>query len=1209
MKSRTTPMILAVILALIVLAGVTWALAWRKPSIAVAEASAPAASQGLPVPYLNHPEVVDAPFDNPPFPTIDGAIAPGEYAGADRVTFPGHGVYYDEVEVFFVEDGLYLYIAFDVPLYDLSSGSSYVDVYLDLDHDHVMGSNDYLLRVGDSGLAREYTPTVGGLWGGETNPVGWTAAMTNSLVNGGWQVEYRIEYAKLGISAGTFKELGLALGTVDQELHFWPPDARATDLTLWGSLVSSSEWGISPITGGPFYWKPGPWEDYAISGMPDFDQRQNSWFTPTSAISTHCGPVAMANSLWWFDSKFETLTGTSPLSSISDSYRLVTSYNPGGWDDHDPQNVIPLVDDLANNYFGTNQGVQGTNVINMFYGTHQYLRDHGLWDDYVVTLVEKPDFDWVADEVMRSEDVILLLGFWQEQPPGSGTWTRLGGHYVNVAGVDPIGPMIAFSDPYVDAAEGGLVPGHVLSGTLILPHLGGHGSFVHNDAGNVSHDIYPVVPTNSPGGKWGPDLYPWNWFIDWFFPASVINPHPSLPPGPLPFDFGLSVQVEVEFALTVSPYTWKSSGYWEPDATDPVSGTWRYWEDYAPNGVPDFNQRQDQWIHPLSITWSYCGPVAAANSLWWFDSKFEPLPVGPPQPPPPPPPAPPLSPPPPAIPAAPLMPGAMPPADGYPLVLSYWGPGADDHDPANVETGLPSPMPPPQPLPWPPAPTALPSEFVDELAAYFDTDGQLSGIVHAGTVITDMYVGIEQYIIDRPDPSLPPGITLRQGYVITMTHSPDFWWVAEEIEHSEDVILLLGFWQNQDGDWVRLGGHYLTAVGVDKQGGYIGFSDPWYDGVEWAWPYAYPQGTPVVIGRAADGWMYLHTPYYSHPAHMHNDAGNISHDVYRARSTDSPGGVWGPWGYLETWEGNFEAQNGGKTGTYSSTYPLPQTEVDGAIAVSPVADVWVTKSATPTTLNAGDTVTFTIQFGNYGSLPAEDVVLTDTLPSGLTNATFAGYWTSNGLTVTHRVGTTLVWDLPDLAWLEWGIITVTAEVDPSHAWTGQDTITNAIEISTSSIEQYQITELANTDDVVLTVETPDLSIVKTVVPTGTVAHGDWVTFTITYSNAGTVTAYNIVITDTIPLSLTNAYTTSVGPVITATGSTNYVWQVANLAPGTGGVITITAQVDNTWPFITSMQNDAIIDALYDPNTSNNQSTVTVPVRVIKVYLPVVVRIH
>jgi uncharacterized repeat protein (TIGR01451 family) len=498
---------------------------------------------------------------------------------------------------------------------------------------------------------------------------------------------------------------------------------------------------------------------------------------------------------------------------------------------------------------------------------------------------------------------------------------------------------------------------------------------------------------------------------------------------------------------------------------------------------------------------------------------------------------------------------------------------------------------------------------VEELAAYFDTNGQMSGRAHTGTDLVDMYIGIEQYIVDRQDPSipLPPGITLRQGYVITMTESPDFWWVAEEIEHSEDVILLLGFWQKQSGDWKRLGGHYITAVGVDKQGGFIGFSDPWYDGVEFNWPYAYPNGTPTVIGRAADGWLYRHTPYHSHATHIHNDAGNVSHDVYRARATDSPGGVWGPWGYLETWEGNFEAQNGGKTGTWNGTLTDLQAEVDGAIAVSPVADVWATKSATPTTLNAGDTVTFTIQFGNYGSLAAENVVLTDSLPSGLINPSFVGYWTSNGLTVTRQPVTTFTWNLPNLDWLEWGIITVTAQVDSAYAWTGQNTITNTIEISTDSIEQYQITELSNSDDAVLTVETPDLSITKTVVPTGTVRHGDWVTFTITYSNAGSVTAYNVVITDTVPLSLTNAYTTSVGALITATGSTNYVWQVSDLAPGTGGVITITAQVDNTRPFISSMQNDAIIDALYDPNTSNNQSTVVVPVYLGKVYLPLVMR--
>lgn len=51
--------------------------------------------------------------------------------------------------------------------------------------------------------------------------------------------------------------------------------------------------------------------------------------------------------------------------------------------------------------------------------------------------------------------------------------------------------------------------------------------------------------------------------------------------------------------------------------------------DYSPNGVPDFDQKQDNWIYQPSGAWTYCGPVALANCLWWFDSKFEPSPVDP----------------------------------------------------------------------------------------------------------------------------------------------------------------------------------------------------------------------------------------------------------------------------------------------------------------------------------------------------------------------------------------------------------------------------------------------------------------------------------------------------------------------------------------------------------------------------------------------------
>ncbi|MEA3458441.1 MAG: hypothetical protein U9R21_07160, partial [Candidatus Thermoplasmatota archaeon] len=677
----------------------------------------------------------------------------------------------------------------------------------------------------------------------------------------GWSVEFGIPFTKLGISPGIFKELGLALSNGGPgPTYYWPAGADGADPDTWGSLVSSSDWDT-------FYWKPGPWEDYAPSGMPDFDQNQQGWLA-------YDGPAAAANSLWWFDSKFETLTGTMP-PVISDTYRLVRSY--GLWDDHHYSNTVPLIADLAQTYFGTNQGITGTDPISMFHGIHRYLRDSGLWDDYIVTLVDHPAFEWVADEVMRSEDVILLLGFYEWKDPdgipgtGDEYWARVGGHYVNVAGVDPIWGQIAFSDPAIDAAEMGW-PGRVLSGTLILPHTPGHASYVHNDAGNVSHDIYFVMDTDSPGGDWGPAEYPLAW-EPWLFLGA--NPNPFID---MEEYEETELQVEVEFALAVSPYTWKSSGEWLPEGDDPIWGYWQPWQDYAPNGMPDFDQKQDSWQSMLTPQWTFCGPVAAANSLWWFDSKFEPNPISP-----------------------------LPYNDNYPLVQSYglW----DDHDPLNVDDPT---------TPWPPG-----GEFVEDLAMRFDTDGIASGAIHAGTLITDVYTGIEQYITDHG---------LRQGYVITQVKSPEFWWVAEEVEVSEDVILLLGFWQNQnpgpdDPHWVRLGGHYVTLPGVDKQGGFVAFSDPWFDRIGQTWPYAgigSMPGWPSYMGRVADGWLTPHPPYHSHAPEVHNDAGNVSHDVYNVVGTDSPGGVWGPEGYVEGWSSieNFIGQNGEQTGDLVPTMTI-----------------------------------------------------------------------------------------------------------------------------------------------------------------------------------------------------------------------------------------------------------------------------------------------
>jgi len=225
-----------------------------------------------------------------------------------------------------------------------------------------------------------------------------------------------------------------------------------------------------------WYWKPGSWLDYAPNGVPDFDQKQANWGFPPpipfpSGQWTYCGPVAAANSLWWFDSKFEPSPIPPPIKN--DNYFLITPYLP--WlglnlDDHDPVNVggmfapanpappwgpAPpgLVDDLAW-YFDTDgrrtmtAGRKGTQVQDMSIGLQWWLyggnphwgfspagpRYGNYYDDYHVQLVQAPSWNWVVDEVERSEDVVLLLGFYREMGPG--LFERIGGHFVTVAAKD-----------------------------------------------------------------------------------------------------------------------------------------------------------------------------------------------------------------------------------------------------------------------------------------------------------------------------------------------------------------------------------------------------------------------------------------------------------------------------------------------------------------------------------------------------------------------------------------------------------------------------------------------------------------------------------------------------------------------------------------------------------------------------------------------------
>jgi hypothetical protein len=300
-----------------------------------------------------------------------------------------------------------------------------------------------------------------------------------------------------------------------------------------------------------------------VDGMPDFDQKQDSWVNGQNQWSW-CGLVAAANCLWWYDSKFERIWlwghgqqhPTMP-TAISDHYPLVHSLAAAGqnWDDHDPANVMPFITSLAASLPGGVVPPGGVNAqqIKTMIETYLALPAVNLTGHYSVTIIESPTFDFIYHQVEISQDVIMLLGFWQ--PDNQGNWVRFGGHWVTIAGADTqlVTQTLSWSDPCIDNAENGK-PGVVWNGFL-LPHnpIPGHIAGVHNDAGNVSHDYYTVQPSNSPGGGISPAGYNFDYFSEGWYNFAGLNFPSRLEQYRGNYDPTKGVHTEIEDLVVVCP--------------------------------------------------------------------------------------------------------------------------------------------------------------------------------------------------------------------------------------------------------------------------------------------------------------------------------------------------------------------------------------------------------------------------------------------------------------------------------------------------------------------------------------------------------------------------------------------------------------------------------------------------------------------------------
>ncbi|MEE8391463.1 MAG: FG-GAP-like repeat-containing protein, partial [Anaerolineae bacterium] len=109
--------------------------------------------------------------------------------------------------------------------------------------------------------------------------------------------------------------------------------------------------------------------------------------------------------------------------------------------------------------------------------------------------------------------------------------------------------------------------------------------------------------------------------------------------------------------------------------------------------------------------------------------------------------------------------------------------------------------------------------------------------------------------------------------------------------------------------------------------------------------------------------------------------------------------------------------------------------------------------------------------------------------------------------------------------------------------------------------------------------------------------GGPLTYTLSFANVGTLTATNVTLIDSISKDsgFTVSQIISYGVSITHVAGTTYTWQVADLVPGAGGVITVSGVVSPDLPFGTIIGNTAVIIAADDGYLRNNDDTVDVMV--------------
>ena len=228
-------------------------------------------------------------------------------------------------------------------------------------------------------------------------------------------------------------------------------------------------------------------------------------------------------------------------------------------------------------------------------------------------------------------------------------------------------------------------------------------------------------------------------------------------------------------------------------------------------------------------------------------------------------------------------------------------------------------------------------------------------------------------------------------------------------------------------------------------------------------------------------------------------------------------------------------------------------------------DVAIFKTG-PASVYAGTNYTYTITITNSGFATASNVVASDVLPTNVTFVSASGNGTNNSGVISWSLGSLANGAISNVT------LTVTAPTSGS--------VTNVASVTSSTPDSNPGN---NTSSPVGTTVTPvaDLAVGKSG-PTSVVAASNF-TYTVSVTNLGPSQASGVVVTDTLPASVT--FVSASGGGVNAGGVVN--WSLGALANGAVSNLTLTVKA----PASGSITNTAKVSSgTLDTNLVNNTSS-------------------